>query len=396
MTANRERILLVESDPKISDLIARQTLSTLGYQILVTRTVAEALREATRYAPDIIITNLRLPDLSGKDLIVAINSQGLEIPVIATAVKGMEADLISAMRLGAADYLVIPAREGEIVSAVERVCKQIQSRREKETLAVQLKHSNDQLQQRVRELTAIITIGKAVTSITRQKELLEKIVEGAIYVSSADAGWFLLRQDQARIFHLVAQKHLPAPVADKLDKPWDDGISSLVAISGEPLSIHGEPLSKFKLSQLGKAALVVPVKVKREVIGILVVIRKKPMPFTPANSTLVEAVADYASISIVNARLFRTLEDRAKTLQYEIHQAHNTQERKELFISSIQHKVEQPIHRSIHSLDALLADEQSPLTKKQKAIIQRILEDLSAISESIDLPYPEVENIINK
>ena len=42
MNTSRERILLVENDPEISDLVARQTLQSLGYQVQVARTVEAA------------------------------------------------------------------------------------------------------------------------------------------------------------------------------------------------------------------------------------------------------------------------------------------------------------------------------------------------------------------
>jgi signal transduction histidine kinase len=89
----------------------------------------------------------------------------------------------------------------------------------------------------------------------------------------------------------------------------------MVVLSGEPLSIHGEPVRRFKITLLGEAVLVVPIKVKREVVGLLEVTRKTDKPFTAANQKLLEAIADYASISIVNAQLFRFLEERAQSLQ---------------------------------------------------------------------------------
>ena len=143
MKTSRERVLLVESDPEISDLIARQTLQPMGYQVQLARLASNAIQEAARFAPDIIITNIKLPDLSGKDLLIALTSQGVDAPVIIIAQKGMEGDLIQAFRLGAADYLLWPAREAEIVSAVERVLKQVRSRRERETLAKQRRQTND-------------------------------------------------------------------------------------------------------------------------------------------------------------------------------------------------------------------------------------------------------------
>jgi two-component system NtrC family sensor kinase len=316
MKTTRERVLLVEFDPEISDLIARQTLQAVGYQVQIVHSASAALQEISRYSPDVILTNLNLPDLSGKDLLVALASQSMDAPVIVIAHQGMESDLIQAFRLGAADYLLWPTREAEVVSAVERVFKQVRSRRERETLARQLKQTNNELQQRVRELTTIFAIGKAVTSITKQSDLFEKIVEGAVYVTEADCGWLLLREVRSKTFNLAAQRNLPKTIALKINHPWDDGISSLVALSGETLSISGEPLARFKVSQLGQSALVVPVKLKKEVVGLLVVVRKAPNPFSPSNKTLLEAVADYASISLVNASLFRALEERAHSMQH--------------------------------------------------------------------------------
>jgi GAF domain-containing protein len=284
---------------------------------------------------------------------------------------------------------MMPVREVEIVSTVERVSQQTHALREREALSLQLKQMNHELQQRVRELTTIINIGKAVTSITKQQELLEKIIEGAIYVSSADAGWFLLRQEQAKIFHLVAQKNLPAKFSSQIDTPWDDGISTLVAISGEPLSIHGGPINRFKISQLGQSALVVPVKLKREVIGLLVVIRKKPVPFTTSNSTLVEAVADYASISLMNAMLFRSLENRAQSLQDEIYQAQTNRQKTNHLISSIQNEISPGLEKSITSLNGLLSSDRLNSEALTKSNLKNILDELKTVSHTIANLIPD-------
>jgi len=61
--------------------------------------------------------------------------------------------------------------------------------------------------------------------------------------------------------------------------------------------------------------MIVPIKVQRQVMGILVVMRKQANPFSDSDQHLLEAVADYASISLVNARLFRAIEARAQALQ---------------------------------------------------------------------------------
>jgi DNA-binding response OmpR family regulator len=388
MKTSRERILLIESDPEITDLIARQTLQAIGYQVQIVRSASAALQEVNRYLPDVILTSLTLPDLSGKDLLVAFSSQGVEIPVIIISQKGMESDLIQAFRLGANDYLIWPVREAEILSAVERVLKQVRARRERETLARQLKQTNNELQQRVRELTTIFAIGKAVISITNQRELFEKIVEGAVYVTEADCGWLLLREERSKAFNLVAQRNLPKTLAAKLNQHWDDGISSLVALSGETLSISGEPLNRFKVSQLGQSTLVVPVKLKKEVVGLLVVVRKAPNPFSPSNKTLLEAVADYASISLVNASLFRALEERARSMQQAAEQALASDRRKDEVMLNFKKEIHPKLEKTIKEIETFLVGEDARLNATQKSVMRKTLEDLRGASATVEMLKP--------
>ena len=378
-----ERILVVENDPDVIDLIARQTLQAMDFRVEISQGAPEAIQQAARYSPDVIIANLNLPGLSGKDLLVALNSQGLEIPVIVLAQKGMEADIIQAFRLGASDYLLWPVREAEVVSAVERVLKQVRSRREREALARQVKQTNEELHRRVRELTTIFAVGKAVTSITDQSKLFEKILEGAVYVTEADSGWLLLRSEQSKVFNLAAHRNLPKVIADKIGLPWDDGISSLVALSGESLSIHGSPLARFKISNIGQSALIVPLKVRKEVIGILVVIRKEAKPFSPSNQTLLEAVADYASISLVNAQLFHALEDKAQSLQKAVEMAQSNERSKELLILRLQGELKTPLDNAIITLQNLLLSEESRLNAAQKGVLRSAQAEMKRVGSII-------------
>jgi DNA-binding response OmpR family regulator len=311
MNISAERILLVESDPDISDLIAHQALQPLGYQVQEAVDVSSAIQQAAQTAPDLVIVDLNLPGLSGKDLMVALNSQGLQVPVIVIAEKGQENKVIQAFRLGGTDYLVWPVRETEVVAAVERALKQVRESRARQRLDQQLKETNQELQRRVRELTTIFGVGKAVISITDQRVLFDKIVEGLVQVAEADCGWLLVQDERSKSFVLAAHRNLPDSWSKKMGQPLEDGISSLVALSGETLAISGEPLKRFKVASLGRSAVVVPIKIRQEVIGLLIVVRKQDKAVEPNIQSLLEAVADYASISLVNARLFRALQEAA-------------------------------------------------------------------------------------
>jgi DNA-binding response OmpR family regulator len=363
MNTSAERILLVESDPAIIELIAHQALQPLGYQVQIVGDVNAAITHAAQSVPDLVIADLNLPGLSGKDLLVALNSQGLQVPVIVIAGKGQENNVIQAFRLGGTDYLLWPARETEVVAAVERVLKQIHESRARQRLDVQLKDTNEELQRRLRELTTIFAVGKAVISITDQKVLFDKIVEGAVYVAEADYGWLQIRDDHLRTFVLAAQHNLPDVWARKIGQPLDDGISSLVALSGETLAINGDPLKRFRVSMLGLSALVTPIKIQHEVIGLLVVVRKINQPFDGTTQSLLGAVADYASISLVNARLFRALQDNADKAQ--------AGEKKMVAqLKDFQLEMQSLLQLVTYPIDLLLTGKMGKLTSEQKKALE--------------------------
>jgi DNA-binding response OmpR family regulator len=390
MNTPAERVLLVESDPDISELIARQALQSLGFQVQVAADVNTAISEAAKSAPDVVIADLSLPGLSGKDLLVVFNSQGMQVPVIVIAKKGEESKVIQAFRLGAADYLLWPAREAEVVAAVERALKQVRERRARQRLDQQLKETNQELQSRVRELTALFAVGKAVISVTDQRVLFDQIVKGMVEVAQADFGWLLLRDERKGTFNLAAHRSLPEAWAKKIGQPLDDGISSLVALSGETLAINGEAIKRFKVSSLGHSAVVVPTKVQQEVIGLLVVVRKEDRPFEKDSQSLLEAVADYASISLVNARLFRALQETAEAAQ-----ASERKQREQL--QTLGQEIQGLLQPVTYPIGLLLTGEMGKLPGEQQKALETVQSALRQVLRLVaagqpSQPVPESED----
>jgi DNA-binding response OmpR family regulator len=381
MASNMERILLVESDPDISDLIARQALQPLGYQVTVTGEASSAIKATVQSPPDLILANLNLPGLSGKDLLSALAAQGLHTPVIVIAEKGQEADAIQAFRLGATDCLFWPARDAEVLTVVERALTQTRERQARLRVDQQLEVANQELQRKVRELTTILAVGKAVISITDQRQLFDRIVAGAIEMAEADLGWLMLRDEASRNFLLTAYRGLPDAWAKKLNQPLDDGISSLVALSAETLSIHGAPLQKFKVAALGKSAAVVPIKVQSEVIGLLIVVRKADREIELVAQALVEAVADYASISLVNARLFRALQENADA-------ARSNEMQRNAMLETLRESIREELQVSLYPLEALLAGKPGPANSAQEQALRTIQNSLQRLSQAAEKTVP--------
>lgn len=381
MTSSGERILVVESDPDISDLIARQALRPLGYTVVVINEAASAIKQAVQTPPDLIIANLNLPGLSGKDLLAAMNSQGIKAPLIVLAEKGQEQSVIQAFRLGAVDALFWPARDAEIVRVVERSLQQTREARARLALDRQLQFTNQELQRKLRELTTILSVGKAVISITDQRQLFDRIVEGAVQVSEADIGWLMLRDDKTKNYLLTAHRNLPESWAKKLNQPLDDGLSSLVSFSGESLTINGLPLQKFKVAALGKSAAVVPLKVQGQVIGLLIVVRKADREFDKSVQSLLEAVADFASISLVNSRLFRAVEQAADA-------ARINEKTRNAMLESLRESIHEELQISMYPLEALISGSSGSLNETQEQALKTVQNSLQRLSRAAEKTIP--------
>ena len=373
--ATGERVLIVDNDPDISDLIGRQALKPLGYQVTVVGDAGSAIKFAVQTPPDLILANINLPGLSGKDLLAALNSQNVKSPVIVIAEKGQEHDAIQAFRLGAMDVIFWPLRDAEVVSIVERALKQTQETRERQKLDRQLKATNDELQRRLRDMTTILSIAKAVTSVTDQHYLFDRILESAMQLGQAEMCWVMLREEKTNHYLLRAQRGLPDAWSKKMNQPVDDGISSLVALSGESLFMNGAPLQKFKIATLGKSAGVVPIKIKNEVIGLLIVVRKNDHEFTRDSQTMLEAMADYASISLVNARLFRALEQAAEN-------ARTGEKTRYASLEMLRDVIRKEIEAGVYPLNLVLTETPGALNPEQKKALETVKLALQRLAHS--------------
>jgi DNA-binding NtrC family response regulator len=307
MTAG-ERILVVESDPDIVDLISRQALAPLGYKLRIVGDAAQAIRQANNNPPDLILANLSLPGLSGKDLLTALSSTGVTVPLVVIAEKGQELGVIQALRLGAVDALFWPARDAEVVRVVERALQLTRAARAQQKLDRQVQAAQAEMESKVRDLTTLLGFSKAVISMSDQRQLFGRLLDAALKIAAADMAWLLVRDVPSKTLLLNAYRNLPPGWARKLNQPLDDGLSSLVSQSGQPLTIHGAPLAQFKIVALGKSAAVLPVRVQDQVAAMLVVVRTADREFDRNTVGMLEALADFAAISLIYDRLLKAVE----------------------------------------------------------------------------------------
>ncbi|MFN2304920.1 MAG: response regulator, partial [Anaerolineales bacterium] len=303
MPDSEEYLLLVIPDKKTANYLAHQVLARLGYRIEITHDASTVLEVVSQNPPDLIIADLHARGLSCKDLMVALKAQNIEIPFIILSSEVDEGEILQAFRLGATDFILTPTKDAEIISVVDRALQQVFFKKQRRSLQNQL----NQLQEEVnlsRNLTAtLMTLGKAMASITNQERMFKKFLSCAIQVTDADMGWLLEHDENIHKLELKACQNTPDALARLIGRPLDDNLSASVRDSGKALHINGPALQGHPIYHPGKAALIAPIKNKTEVLGIITVIRKQDKPFDINSKKLLEVIADFSSLFLVNAHL---------------------------------------------------------------------------------------------
>jgi two-component system, OmpR family, KDP operon response regulator KdpE len=118
---NDATILVVEDDASIMQFVCA-SLSASGLRPVSATTGAQALEEAARKPPELLIVDLGLPDMDGVDLIAKLR-QTISAPVLVLSARIQEQQKIAALDAGADDYLVKPFGVGELLARVRAMLR---------------------------------------------------------------------------------------------------------------------------------------------------------------------------------------------------------------------------------------------------------------------------------
>jgi two-component system, cell cycle response regulator DivK len=118
--AKRKRILVVE-DNRLSLILLRQLLTAQGYEILHSSEGWDGINRARNEQPDLIVMDIKLPDISGLDATVLLkeDDRTKNIPIIAVTAFITPADEASALRSGCDAYIAKPVNMKNLLGTVE-------------------------------------------------------------------------------------------------------------------------------------------------------------------------------------------------------------------------------------------------------------------------------------
>ena len=116
MSNNKYKILVVEDDRNILTMI-QTVLDMGGYQVLTAQRCEQGILMLSSHVPDLVVLDLGLPDMDGEEFI-RITRRSSMIPIIVLSARSEEKDKISALDLGANDYITKPFGTGELLARV--------------------------------------------------------------------------------------------------------------------------------------------------------------------------------------------------------------------------------------------------------------------------------------
>ena len=116
MSNNKYKILVVEDDHTIASLI-ETILEANGYQVLHAERCRQGVLMVSSHMPDLVILDLGLPDADGAEFICAVREESA-LPILVLSARTDEWDKVSALDLGANDYITKPFGTAELLARV--------------------------------------------------------------------------------------------------------------------------------------------------------------------------------------------------------------------------------------------------------------------------------------
>ncbi|MBI4787010.1 MAG: response regulator transcription factor [Chloroflexi bacterium] len=126
MALPNKKILVVDDDHKIVEL-AKMYLEKDGYRVVTAYDGRAALERARRDKPALIVLDLLLPEMDGRDVCRALRAES-SVPIIMLTARAEDADKLVGLELGADDYITKPCNFRELVARVRAVLRRTYAR----------------------------------------------------------------------------------------------------------------------------------------------------------------------------------------------------------------------------------------------------------------------------
>ncbi len=288
-------VLLVDDEKSICDILA-MFLGKRGFTVYQAQSGPAAIEIISSTPIDLVLSDIKMPEMSGVELLKWIKGYNQFLPVIMTTGFPTLDSAIEALKLGAFDYLTKPFHLEEIGEKVRRAL--LNRQLEEENLLFS-------------KLVSLHEVTKVLSSTHKVDDLNVRFLDYSLRIARADFGALML-YDAEKVLSVAAS----TPPPDGL-MSWDE---ALFAAAGE-WSIGSEEALALKqgdkppkgsdfpvLPDAVGAYICFPLKAPKRTLGVLNLVRKNAaQPFSNVDLEIINVLSSQASISIENARLYHNI-----------------------------------------------------------------------------------------
>jgi K+-sensing histidine kinase KdpD len=351
------RVLVVDDEASVVEVF-EEFLAAQGYALTLAASGEEAVRMLPDCKPDIILTDLNLPGLSGLEVMRSAKSVDPEVCVVVVTGYASASTAIDALRQGAYDYVTKPFDLGDLLQIIERGLANRRLKVLNRELLEELRQKNEilrehehELQERVRvatlQMTNLYEVGKEISASLELEPRLAVICDRAATLSAARAALVYLRREQSDDFHPTWAHGLPLGGGDEDEARFASGQGFLGRSVRDQLPVQVDtPAAPEALALPGvrgdfRNALAVPLVAENQVIGVLCVVDKAG-GFSGEDRGFLALFASQAAIAVRNSQLYEHMKsiDRLKSE----------------FVAVVSHEIRTPL-TSVKGAVELLADE---------------------------------------
>jgi len=204
-----KKILLVDDEKDIREIV-HLSLADLGYQVFEAEDGNEALRIFQEAQPPIVLTDIKMPNMDGLELLQKIKRENPETEVIMITGHGDMDLAIKSLKYEATDFITKPINVNVLEIALQRVCDRILTQQ-------QLKEYTESLERLIREKTELqdhlSSLGLMISSISHGIKGLLTGLDGGMYIlekgfargnqGQTTEGWEIVKQMVERIRKMV-------------------------------------------------------------------------------------------------------------------------------------------------------------------------------------------------
>ena len=262
-------------------------------------------------------------------------------------------------------------------------------------LVQELEARRAELARKVDELEALREVGEAVGSSLDVDHVLSTIAMHAVELSGTGGGSILEYSEHDRCFMVRAAYQTEPEVIDRLRGiriELDETLVGRAAKERRPIAVIDlnvadlDPHLRILYEAGWRSVLAVPMLREEQIVGALIVRRKRTGDFSAETVELMETFASQSTLALINARLFRELEKRSAEL--EVASRHKSE-----FLASMSHELRTPLNAVLGFSEVLLEQMFGEINERQEEYLRDIHGSgrhlLELLNEILDLSKVE-------